>query len=48
MWYVVLIFNMTFLDQIRQIQVMKINERHFFHYTEHTYHCIIMHIIKKT
>jgi hypothetical protein len=26
---------------------VKRNERHFFHYTEHTYHCIIMHIIKK-
>jgi hypothetical protein len=31
----------------RQIQVMKSSERHFFHYTERTYHCIIMHIFKK-
>ena len=34
-----------FLTADRQIQVMKSNERHFFHYTEHTYHCIIMHSI---
>ena len=26
---------------------MKSSERHFFHYTERTYHCIIMHIFKK-
>jgi hypothetical protein len=26
---------------------MKSNERHYFHYTERTYHCIIMHIFKK-
>jgi hypothetical protein len=38
----------SFLTADRKIQVMKSNERHFFHYTEHTYHCIIMHIIKKT
>jgi hypothetical protein len=30
-----------------QSQVMKSTERHFFHYTERTYHCIIMHIFKK-
>jgi hypothetical protein len=28
-------------------QVMKSSERHSFHYTERTYHCIIMHIYKK-
>jgi hypothetical protein len=32
---------------IRQIQVMKSSERHFFHYTERTYHYIIMHFFKK-
>ena len=26
---------------------MKSSERNFFHYTERTYHCIIMHIFKK-
>jgi hypothetical protein len=26
---------------------MKSSERHFFHYTERTYHYIIMHIFKK-
>ena len=26
---------------------MKSSERHFFHYTERTYHCFIMHIFKK-
>jgi hypothetical protein len=36
-----------FLTADRQIQVMKSTERHFFHYTERTYHCIIMHIFKK-
>ena len=36
-----------FLTADQQIQVMKSTERHFFHYTERTYHCIIMHIIKK-
>ena len=27
---------------------MKSTERHFFHNTERMYHCIIMHIFKKT
>ena len=36
-----------FLTADQQIQVMKSTERHFFHYTERTYHCIIMHIFKK-
>ena len=36
-----------FLTADRQIQVMKSTERHFFHYTERTYHCIIMHIFIK-
>jgi hypothetical protein len=26
---------------------MESSERHFFHHTERTYHCIIMHIFKK-
>jgi hypothetical protein len=39
MWYVVL----TFKDVIFKSDY----ERHFFHYTERTYHCIIMHIFKK-
>ena len=36
-----------FLTADQQIQVMKSTERNFFHYTERTYHCIIMHIFKK-
>jgi hypothetical protein len=36
-----------FLTADQQIQVLKSTERHFFHYTERTYHCIIMHIFKK-
>jgi phage-related protein len=36
-----------FLTVDRQIHVMKSSERHFFHYTERTYHFIILHIFKK-
>ena len=36
-----------FLTADRQIQVIKTTERHFFHYTERTYHCIIIHIFIK-
>ena len=43
-----IIKNPTLTFDLTQIQVMKSNERHFFHYTEHTFHCIIIHIIKKT
>ena len=35
-----------FLTADQQIQVIKSTERHFFQYTERTYHCIIMHIFK--
>jgi hypothetical protein len=36
-----------FLTADRQIQVIKTTERHFFHYTERTSHCIIIHIFIK-
>ena len=36
------------LTEDRQSQVMKSIERHFFQNTElTTYHCVIMHILKK-
>jgi hypothetical protein len=41
-----LFVHFNFIIQLRQ--VMKSTQRHSFQNTERTYHCIIMHIFKKT
>jgi hypothetical protein len=35
------------VENRRLSEMGDVAERHFFHYTERTYHCIIMHIFKK-